>query len=407
MGLLAFLVSALYWPGIAGAATTPRWALLFAVIPWLVIRPRWTAPHAVGAALLIWAAFSLQWSPELVDGIGAIFTLSLLALLFCVGWQLDDLRPVYWGAGLGIALSGPVAALQLNGYEVVRGLGAAGLFVNPNFMGEAAALALVVFVASRHWAMVAAVAPPFVMSGSRGAVLALCAALCVHFWRQWRPFGAVIALSLALLAFDSHYKGATVSQESLSLQSLSGGTMPVSDPALSDREAIWRSTVNGLTVLGRGIGSFWGEYPRFEVRPDPPSRPEFPHNEWLHIAFELGLPGLLLFCVLCLTLAGPIDTSRLVLIALAVESCFGFPLHVPTTAFIGALAAGHAVRSRYVLRDFALYGRGGQQARMAREGVWPVGWLACQGGPDHALRTSIPERRDHPICRDNEVRMPW
>lgn len=343
MAILAFLASVLYWPGIAGAATTPRWALLFLIVPWLVRRQDWTAAHVVGLLLIAWAALSLAWTPVPVDGIGSLFIIGLLAQIFCLGNQIEDMRPVYVGAGIAVAISGVVAAVHVFGVDLVRGVGTSGLFVNQIFLGETAALILVAAMVERMWWLAALMGPTLVISGARGAILAGAIALAVYFrGKRLLAFGIIAVAGVAIVEY-------TLDRNSI----------------CTGRCQIWESTLYGLTPFGHGIGSFWTDYPQF-VRGQMIERPEFAHNEWLHVAFELGLPGLLLFCLWCFTMTGPLDTARLVLITLAVESCFAFPIHIPATAFIGMLAAGHAVRSRFTLLDFAMYRRRINLERMAR-----------------------------------------
>ncbi len=50
-----------------------------------------------------------------------------------------------------------------------------------------------------------------------------------------------------------------------------------------------------MTVQGHGIGGYFVEMPRFvQDFPIATYRPEYAENEFLHFAFELGVPGVLL-----------------------------------------------------------------------------------------------------------------
>jgi hypothetical protein len=76
----------------------------------------------------------------------------------------------------------------------------------------------------------------------------------------------------------------------------------------------------------------------------PPRLLTFPeaHNDTLQMVYELG-PGALFFLGLeayALYLAR--ETERLVLIAFFVEGLTEFPLYMPVTGLIAALAIGHA-----------------------------------------------------------------
>lgn len=385
MGLLAFTVSVLYWPGIAGAATTPRWALLFAVVPWLVGCTRWTTAHLFGALFIGWAALSLFWTADTLDSINALLILGLSALIFNLGYELQDLRPVYVGAGIGIAISGVIASFQVAEINIVRGYGPAGLFVNPIFLGEAAGLVLVGAVGERLWLVAAIVTPALALSAARAAMLGGALALAIHFRNRWR-----LLLAIAVVA-------------GLAVAAYSWGRVRLDSSEL-ERLAIWRSTWAGVTWLGHGIGSFWSTYPQFDIRPHPPRRPEFAHNEWLNVAFELGPVGFVLFCSWCISLAGPLNSSRLVLITLAVESCFAFPLHLPTTAFLGMLCAGHAVRDRAVLRDLAVHSRRTLPPGLAVAGFCRIVAAAGFGGANHAVRASISRGGDKEAHDTDQVR---
>lgn len=344
MDVLALLVSVAYWPGIAGAATTPRWALLALILPWVLRRQPINAVHIAGAVFVCWAVLTMAWNPAPLDGIGALFILGLLAMCFWLGGQIVDMRCIYVWAGVGLWVSSAVAMAQWLGYEPIRtvpGLLPSGLFVNGNFMAEAAALIVVAAVAERIWWLLPGLMPALLLPQARGAMLACAIGLAVHYRRHWWAIMTIGCIAIAaIVAYSAVKVGAT-----------------------DDRLAIWQATVNGITVFGHGVGSFWTASPAFELRTGLHPWPEYAHNEFLHIAFELGIVGLALVCVFGLTLAGPLDTSRLVLATLAVEMCFGFPLHVPVTAFIAMVVAGHAGGNRYVLRDLVV----------RRRRNWPLG----------------------------------
>ena len=77
--LFGFLLTVLYVPGIAGAATTPRWAVLGIVLPWFLFKPgRLTIVHVWGALFCLWAALSLTWTPNYWDGLCELLKLFLM-----------------------------------------------------------------------------------------------------------------------------------------------------------------------------------------------------------------------------------------------------------------------------------------------------------------------------------------
>jgi O-antigen ligase len=365
VGVLAFFTSALYWPGTLSPVIAPRLALLALVIPWLLREQRLTAAHVAGLAFLAWAAVTMFWAASPLDGIGAMLTLFILAVCFCLGNQSANLRRVYIGAGLALWLSSAIAIAQYLGFRPLPSVTPiSGLFVNGNFMAEAAALVIVAAVVERIWWLIPGLLPALVLSGSRGAMLACVLALAIHFRAHWRITLPVLALAAIGLVAHAYQFG---------------------DSSSVERLQIWHSAINGVSLFGHGIGSFWSSFPSFDLRPTAFTHPEHAHNEFLNVAFELGLVGLVLLCGFCATLAGPLDTARLVLIALLVESIFEFPLHEPTTAFLGMVAAGHAVRNRYLLWDFVVGRRGIGAAWLARAKLPRGHAVAHSGRPLRAL----------------------
>ena len=349
IGGLSFLATALYWPGTISPSETPRFALL-ALVPFLLRGFQITASHVAGLIFIAWAALSLAWTAAPLDGVNALLVIFVFACCFCLGSQIENMRSVYIGAALGLSLSSLVAIAQWLGYHVVPKVTViSGLFVNGNFMAEAAALVVVAIVAERIWWAVPMVLPAVVLPQARGALLAVAVLHCLLNFRHrrwfWFAVGAVPAIVLVYIAT----RGTDVS-------------------SIDDRLRYFgrqRSGEQAVTTFGHGLGSFRSRFAVIDVRAAAAAMPEFAHNDFLNIAFELGVVGLAMFCAFCVTLAGPMDTARLVLIALFVEMCLEYPTHLPTTGFIGLVAAGHAVRNRYLLRDFLARRRGVRGAGLA------------------------------------------
>jgi len=353
--LVGFVSTGLYWPGISGAATTPRWAALFLIVPWLIAGPSpLAATHLWGLGFAGVAALSLLWTPDLSEGINQLFIVGLWASLFLLGREHHDIRPFYTGAIVGLVLSSVVAIIQYFGWHPVAdrfpGALPSGLFVNGNYMAEAAALLLIVAVIEGWWESWFALVPALLLPHARGAIVAFVLAMVLYLRKQ-----AYLAVPLAFLLICALI-----------------GFVYRMDASSSERLQIWQSTWNGLTIFGHGFGSFWSTYPAYDLRPGAIMNPEFAHNEFLHVAFELGIPGLLCLLAFMVSLVGPLTTDRIVLIALAVESFFAFPLHLPATAAIAFLVSGHALRDRYLLRSLNPFRRrdsvNGVEVRVAGAG---------------------------------------
>lgn len=338
--LFGFALLTVYWPGISGAATSPRWALATMVVACVLFmgdRIKVTLVHVVGIAFVAWAAASFMWTAAPLDTIGALCKLAVLAGAFCVGAQMSDLRPLYAGSALGVAISSIVAIVQWCGYVPVPDLApgnAAGLFVNRLILAETAALVGVAILASRMWWWLPGVLPSLLLPGERAPVLAFGLAGGLALWRTSRL--AAVALAIASVAFI----GAITGQSSDRVESA------------QQRIELVQSTSSHISAIGQGFGSYR------EAAPQPIAgiKVDHAHNELLEIAFEIGWIGALLLVVLAVSAlfaAGAADiadgnlfsAATVVVFALMMESVFAFPLHEPATGFLGLLCAGHCIRA--------------------------------------------------------------
>ena len=198
------------------------------------------------------------------------------------------------------------------------------------------------------WAGAFVCAPPLLLSGARSAWLAVIVAGVAFVWSRWPKVGRVLVIVGAAIGVSTLVAG-------------------YSGPSFQHRLNIWADTAPNVTLAGRGLGSYWLTFPTIAQKTDVSrERPDRAHNEMLDIAYETGIVGAALFLVFCLALIGPLTTERFVLVALAVEAMFGFPLRAPATAFVGMLVAGHAARDRGRVLDQARNGRDRVRAWLAR-----------------------------------------
>lgn len=330
-GPLSFLITILFVPGISGAATTPRWALLALVVPWLIPRPRWTAGHLAAVLLLLWCLVSLTWTEDINGGLLWCARLALLVGVFFIGAEQGSLKPVWIGAGLALIPSWLMSIAQIYGYGVIHLERFGGLFINANFMGEAAALVVVGLLVERVYWLIPLVMPALVMPMSRGALLAAVVASVA--WSRSRIAYGLLALALICgsLTLWSGYRV--------------GG--------VEERLAIWTDTIQGMKPFGHGAGSFYLTYPLYAKRTNSfVSRPDHAHNDMLEAIYDLGLGSLVLVALAAIVWAsGHAHRARFVALAFAVEAMFEFPLHMPVTAFLAALVAGHLCGAGPGLRD--------------------------------------------------------
>lgn len=356
--LFGLAVTLAYWPGISGAATTPRWCVIAIVVPALLFMGsgaiRLTAAHAVGALLVAWLCVTALFDP--LNGAELAVQLLLLAAAFVFGSSLGDLRPLIAGAAIGIAVSSVVVIAQWLGWDVLpvyAGRGA-GLFYNGRQLAEVAAIVFAGALALRMWWALPGLVPALILPLDRTAWLAVAAVLMLWAWRK-----SYVVASCMLLA---------IAAGGAALTAMAGLRVV----GINERLALWRDTLSGLDWLGHGLGSFADVFPRYAQHFDLAiSRPDHPHNEFLWLAFDGGTVAVVLCAALCvcLLLRASDAGCRLVLVALGVECLFAMPLHDPATAVLAVMCCGHLARARRDVRVTDIAGRGPLRSWLAAASV--------------------------------------
>lgn len=355
LALLAFGIAVAFLPGIPGAAIAPRWAMMGIGASALLLWTRWrhdtrivmTPAHWLGLFLVLVALASTAWAPVPVEAIDALAKFVIVAMVFCLGAQATDIRPAIIAAALGITVSAVIAVFQVNGIPIVDQLERpGGLFANKNMMGELAALALVGSVASRVWWVTPGPLVAVILSSCYGAALGLAAAGLVWLWRwSWRT-AAILGLLLLLSAHVLFVAGAPPAADFRAACT----KQHVCNKVLI-RGMIWMDAIENMTWHGHGIGQYWVTTPRHAPRQQELNiRHWHAHNDLLELAYELGIFGLAAVLLVCYCLGAPHDPARLMLITFLGMGLVGFPLHMPATAFLGALAAGHLAAARHRAR---------------------------------------------------------
>lgn len=322
VAIFGFVLVVLFVPHISGAATVPRWA--FAAIALPLITPRgkteFTDAHVFGLWFLGAAAISVLWSHP-YDGLDALIKLIVIAQAFVLGTKLESLKPVIIGFGLGLWVN---SALMLIGVDLPHTEDLpAGLFVNTNVLGEIAGLVLVASIVHRLWWLVPGILPAFWMAQCRGAFAAVGVALLIWLWGKSRLLVICTSIGAAIVLYE----------------------MPLDLRSMHQRFQMWTDILPHLRLMGAGLGSSYSLYPLFSSMDTLAMRPEHLHNDWLEFGFETGMAG-------TVALIGLLWRCRsIVLLALFIEACVGFPLHMAATAVLGGIVAGHAVRPRPRLCD--------------------------------------------------------
>lgn len=354
----ALLITLAFWPYWEGGGITPRWAVLAVMGACCLTAAseiRMTRAHWIGAAFLAYATLSLLWTPVETDGIGAMFKLAFMALVFMAASECDDIGPAYAALGLGVTVSAAIAVTQALGEPWVPVLvGPAGLFVNKNYLSEIAVVTLVLTAGRGWWVLVPGPAVALLLSHSRGSLVALAAVAVVWCLPRSRALAGAVA-------------GVCVACGIVSLSLTLGPKELHDESSLVHRLGVWTPTLRHLTPFGYGIGSFYVTYPTFNPHPVLAlTRPEHAHNEVINVASELGVPGLVLFLAFFGYAAWTAaETERLAIVAIMVVGMFSFPLHLPATGFVAALVAGWSTRRLRRVRRTDLYGGAERAARLS------------------------------------------
>lgn len=315
---LGLVPSIAYIPGYTGATIPTGWVALsicFACISWK--GAKLTPFHWCLLAFLAYATLTGLWAPGTWNWAWRMWHYALIGLAFWIG-SIIDIRPVLIGLSAALTISTAVSIAQTLGYSpvLVHSAGeSAGLFFNPIYQGAAIALALTALWGQRLYWYALPLLPGLYLSHSRAAWAAALLGLLANYIRM--PL-LLITIILLLAA---------------------GVTLNVST---SDTYRLqnWTIAIHWMSFFGNGAGS-WLDL--WYLNYDGLVRPEFVHNDYLQLAFELGIGCIPLAIIggYCLTQTSASNWP--VMVAFAFLASVFMPLHSPIPAFIGALCAGHIV----------------------------------------------------------------
>lgn len=382
LAALTFVVGAAYLPGILSAATAPRWWVLAIGAPLLALTTPFrtiSLGHWLGAALLVFVAAGLSWSTSPWDTVEGLVAIAVLAVVFALAAEQDDLTPCWIALAAAAWVSAAVMLAQVSGLEAVLNVatGPSGLFLSKNMMAEFAVLGLVAALALRRWVL--AVGPavclvlPFALGEpSAETIVALLSASVVGLLAFARRPSKLVLASLGAVLLAG---GAATAW--MMVHKLESSTA---------RQIIWNDVAGNLTWLGSGLNTFADRFPIYE----------FGHSEPVQLAFELGIPGLALIVgILIYAVTAPDRWREKALLAALAACCLvWWPMRAPATAMVGALLAGHlcGVRARRVVLEPArrVVGVASPESGSEPLGVgslWPtrgVG-LGVADGPQHSM----------------------
>lgn len=336
---LGFGVTAFFIPGLIGAATSPRWALLSLMTPWFYRAVPMTVGHWLGVTLIAWCAFTLLWTPSMPPALRDLWYLIVIGGVYCYASRQESLERVYVGAAIGMGVSSAMVLLQWFQIMTPVYINAAqseawwlsGTFINAALLAQAAALVFVGCIAYRLWWALPLIAPCLILSPQRTALLSIVVGLLM--WRIRLGLLLIVGGVMTLLAAGS--LGLDLSK----LWRIN---------TIDQRLDYWTDAWEALTLWGYGIGSFRWIFPAVSYRVDPLFlRLDYVHNDFLQFAFEMGVGVFLLFALVGYSFMRVHDASRMVLAAFVTQMVLWFPLHLPAHVFFGALAAGHFATRRH------------------------------------------------------------
>lgn len=321
LGVMAFAVAAAFVPGFVDAAMGPKWAMLAIGVPIALVLlehedlPLWSFAWLAAAAVPTW------WAVDRLHALDELAHLVILAGAFYLGACARDLRAIWLGLSAGVALSSVIAVAQLLGFDYLAQVAPpAGLFVNRNYFGEAAMVALITGPLALSGFALAAI----VMTTSKAATGALLVSYAdwLRGGRGYRRLAWIIYGALALTAIVLYALGSE---------------------HVTIRLGIWQTAWKYTELWGRGLGAFVVDFPA--------AAPGV-HNEPLQLAYELGVFALPALAVFIYAMGAPdaFPAARGVLVAIGALSLVSQPLHMPLTAFAAALCAGRLCAHRYRLR---------------------------------------------------------
>ena len=293
-----------------------RLSLLCALTVWIVHQMRVGAIAFLRNRLipivgffLGWAGLSLWWAPYKNPSVQWFISLLMYTVLFGVvlqGVRTSQQARQVIGVLVGMGIFEGV--LGITQYVWLGEARARGTFFNPNFFAtyEVATLSIVLGLLSDVprsgttkwqriflWSTAAIMFCAFMVAQSRGALVALVTAVtfigCYRFGKV-----AIVILIVSLAA------GAMVPNP-LRQRMVDVSTQ---DPYAFSRIDIWKNSIERIVDRPLGIGLGMYKYSsfkyRFSIEPNIVrygKRAESAHNEYLQMAVELGLAGLLIFLV--------------------------------------------------------------------------------------------------------------
>lgn len=301
------------WDGFPFAKIAAGFSLLALGGSWLLYNRRLRLGGAAGAALLLLFALvglsaSWSWWPKysfdtFTDG------LKYLAIFLLVVNTVDcEARLARIIRVLALASCIPAFGAiwsHAHGEHLVEGdrAGWIGIFGNPNDLAYHLVVGVAMLLAASSaattarrrlfwWALLVPVAWAILLTQSRGGMLAAC--LVGLFWALRSIRRAPLILGLACTAAALVFMSPNNPWRERTQEATAYGV----DQSARGRIDAWRTGMNMVAarpLTGVGAGAFMIAWPDFAPGDAGDVRSE--HNTFIQLVAELGIPGLLLFCV--------------------------------------------------------------------------------------------------------------
>lgn len=340
MSIVTFTLTVLCLPFLPSGANVPRWALLSLVASAILWKVRIDIRAVV---IFLFLCLTALWAPVGYDALFYLWHFLLLAVLFLYANQHElDFRKIAIAVCLGMTINSALVGIEYFAidsdyfhYKFTTITGQGGLYFNRNISAEVAGMAFVIGAAYRLWYLLPGLMPTIVF-GSRSCVFAIGVTGMVALWGRSKLATLAVAVAAVATVAVMWYLRAYSSVDSSML-----------------RGYVWLDTAEAMNFFGHGLASFIADSPAFLHHIDALHlRFDHAHNDFIQVAYELGIGGVLLVGLLLAKMAtAPRSPAWYCLLAFLVLGCSGFPLYMPVTGALAALCAGRVCADGARLRD--------------------------------------------------------
>lgn len=333
MFYLGLIMPICFIPGYTGASIPTQWAVLSILLPLGLWREGAFGPgHLAGLAALAWSAISFLWAPSTYDAANGLWLLMICAGCLWLGSTILDFRQLLRGLAIGLTISSAVAVGQHFGFNWVEvGPGnPPGLLYNSTVLGASAALVLIALVSRGMWLYIPGLLPAIYLTNSRGAYAILLGTALARII-PWPIVFSAGVLGFAYLTINP-------------------------SPSDIQRLLLWGSAFREFNIFGHGIGSY-NTYllfvpSDFYINSRGIVHPEFAHNDYIQLWFELGIGAIAIYTLYAIALSQTTSQQWPTFFAFFLLGWFYFPLYCPLTAFIGCVFAGRIIGDWHINRTY-------------------------------------------------------